>query len=56
MTIRVEVRSQIEFDACIKAGNVAIVIDCYVVACGNSSVVACGNSSVVACGNSSVVA
>mgnify|MGYP001617184426 CR=1 FL=1 len=56
MTKRIEVRSQAQFDACIKAGNIAVVIGCRVVAWGNSSVVARENSSVVAWGNSSVVA
>ena len=51
MKTRVEVRSQAEFDACIKASNIAVVIDCSVVARGNSSVVAWGNSSVEAWGN-----
>ncbi len=62
---RIEVRSQAEFDACVKAGNTAIVMpgtrveaweNSSVVARENSSVVARGNSSVVAWGNSSVVA
>ena len=56
MKTRVEVRSQAEFDACIKASNIAVVIGCSVVAWENSSVVARENSSVVAWGNSSVVA
>ena len=56
MKTRVEVRSQAEFDACIKASNIAVVIDCSVVARGNSSVVAWGNSSVEARENSSVEA
>jgi len=52
----IEVRSQAEFDACVKAGNIAVVIGCSVVAMDNSSVVARDNSSVEARGNSSVVA
>jgi hypothetical protein len=56
MKKRIEVRSQAEFDLCIKAGNIAIVIGCSVVAWGNSSVEARENSSVVAWGNSSVEA
>ena len=56
MTKRIEVHSQAEFDLCVKAGNIAIVIGCSVVAWGNSSVEARGNSSVVARENSSVVA
>ncbi len=56
MKKRIEVRSQHEFDVCIAAGNVAIVIGCIVVAWENSSVEAWENSSVVARGNSSVVA
>ena len=56
MKIRVEVRSQTEFNACIKAGNTAVVIGCSVEAWGDSSVVARENSSVEAWGNSSVVA
>jgi hypothetical protein len=56
MKKRVEVRSQAEFDACVKVGNIAIVIDCRVEARGNSSVEAWGNSSVVARENSSVEA
>ncbi len=47
MQKRVEVRSQVEFDACINAGNVAVVICCRVVARENYSVVAWGNHSVV---------
>ena len=53
---RIEVRSQVEFDAAIAAGNIAVVINCSVQARGNSSVVALENSSVVAWGNSSVEA
>jgi hypothetical protein len=53
---RIEVRSQAEFDICVKAGNIAIVIGCSVEAWENSSVVARGNSSVVARENSSVEA
>jgi hypothetical protein len=56
MSIRVEVRSQAEFDACVKIGNLAIVINCSVVARENSSVVAWDNSSVEAWDNSSVEA
>jgi hypothetical protein len=56
MTQRIEVRSQAEFDACVKAGNIAIVIGCFVEARGNSSVEARENSSVVARENSSVEA
>ena len=56
MKERVEVRSQVEFDACVKLGNVAIVINCRVEARGNSSVVAWENSSVEAWENSSVEA
>ncbi len=56
MVKRIEVRSQVEFDACVKDGNIAIVIGCSVVAWGNSSVVARENSSVVARENSSVEA
>ena len=56
MAIRIEVRNQAEFDACIKAGNIAVVINCSVVARENSSVEAWGNSSVVARENSSVEA
>jgi hypothetical protein len=53
---RIEVRSQAEFDVCVRAGNIAIVIGCRVVARENSSVVAWENSSVEAWGNSSVEA
>ena len=56
MKERIEVHSQAQFDACVKAGNIAIVIGCHVVAWGNSSVEARESSSVVAWGNSSVVA
>jgi len=56
MMKRIEVRSQVEFDECVNAGNIAIVIDCSVEAWGNSSVVARENSSVEAWGNSSVEA
>ncbi|NBV06628.1 MAG: hypothetical protein EBS06_05270 [Proteobacteria bacterium] len=56
MKERVEVRSQAEFDACVKLGNIAVVIGCHIVAWGNSSVEAWENSSVVARENSSVVA
>ena len=56
MKKRIEVRSQAEFDLCVSAGNIAIVIGCSVVARENSSVEAWGNSSVEARGNSSVVA
>jgi len=56
MKKRVEVRSQAEFDACIKLGNIAIVIGCHVVARENSSVEAWENSSVEAWENSSVEA
>ena len=56
MKQRIEVRSQAEFNACVEAGNIAIVIGCSVEARGNSSVEARGNSSVVARENSSVVA
>jgi hypothetical protein len=56
MRKRIEVRNQLEFDACVKNGNVAVVINCSVEARGNSSVEAWGNSSVVARDNSSVVA
>ncbi|MDB5608122.1 MAG: hypothetical protein JWP25_5022 [Bradyrhizobium sp.] len=56
MKQRIEVRSQAEFDACVKVGNIAIVIGCRVEARGNSSVVAWENSSVEARENSSVVA
>jgi hypothetical protein len=56
MKKRIEVRSQAEFDACVKLGNIAIVIGCRVEARGNSSVVARENSSVVAWENSSVEA
>jgi hypothetical protein len=56
MKSRIEVHSQAEFDACVKAGNIAVVIGCSVEARGNSSVVARGNSSVVAWENSSVEA
>ena len=48
---RIEVRSQTEFDACVKLGNIAIVIGCSVVARENSSVDARENSSVEARGN-----
>jgi hypothetical protein len=57
MAKRIEVRTQIEFDACVKDGNIAVCIGGgFFVAQGNSSVVAWGNSSVVARGNSSVEA
>ncbi len=56
MTERIKVRNQAEFDICVKAGNIAIVIGCRVVARENSSVLAWGNSSVVAWENSSVEA
>ena len=56
MKKRIEVRSQAEFDACVGAGNVAIVIGCRIVAWENSSVEARENSSVEAWENSSVVA
>jgi hypothetical protein len=52
----IEVRNQAEFDSCISDGNIAIVVNCSVVARENSSVEAWGNSSVVAWGNSSVEA
>lgn len=52
----IEVSNQEEFDACVRDGNIAIVINCSVEARGSSSVVAMGNSSVEARGNSSVVA
>jgi hypothetical protein len=45
-----------EFNACIEAGNIAVVFGLKVEAWGNSSVVARENSSVVARENSSVVA
>ena len=56
MTQHIEVRSQEEFEACVEAGNIAVVIGCSVVARENSHVVALGNSHVVARSNSSVVA
>ena len=56
MPEKIEVRSQAEFDACASDGNIAVVINCLVVARGNSSVEAQENSSVEAWGNSSVVA
>jgi len=56
MPKRTEVRSQAEFDACVKLGNIAIVIGCHVEARGNASVVARDNASVEAWGNASVVA
>ena len=56
MQKRIEVRSQAEFDACVKLGNIAVVINCRVEARENSSVVARENSSVEAWGNSSVEA
>lgn len=56
MKERVEVRSQAEFDFCVKAGNTAIVIGCSIVARENSRVVARENSSIEAWGNSSIVA
>jgi hypothetical protein len=56
MAKRIEVRSQIEFDACVAGGNIAIVIGCRVVARENSTVVAWGNSTVVAWENSTVEA
>ena len=43
MKQRIEVRSQAEFNACVEAGNIAIVIGCSVEARGNSSVEAWGN-------------
>ena len=54
--IKVEVRSQAELNACVQAGNIAVVVGCRVVALENSSVVALGNSRVVALENSSVEA
>ena len=56
MNEKIKVYSQSEFDACIQLGNVAIVINCSVVARDNSSVEAWGNSSVLARGDSSVLA
>ena len=56
MAEKIEVRNQKEFDDCIAEGNIAIIINCSVVAKGNSSVVALENSSVEAWGNSSVEA
>lgn len=41
--IRVEVHNQQEFEDCVKAGNIAVVIDCAVVAWDNSSVEANNN-------------
>jgi hypothetical protein len=46
MQKQIEVHSQAEFDVCVKAGNIAVVIGCYVEAWDNSSVEAWGNSSV----------
>jgi hypothetical protein len=54
--IRTEVRSQAEFDACIKLENIAVVINASVEARGNASVEARGNASVEAWGNASVEA
>lgn len=56
MAKRIQVTTQEEFDACVTAGNVAVVSTGHFVARGNSSVEAWGNSSVEAWDNSSVEA
>lgn len=57
MKQRIEVRTQAEFDACVKIGNIAICVGGgFFIARENSSVEAWENSSVVAWGNSSVEA
>ena len=48
---RVEVRTQVEFDAAVKAGNIAVCISGYFEARGSSHVVAWGSSHVEARGN-----
>ncbi len=57
MKQRIEVRTQAEFDACVKLGNIAVCVGGgFFIARENSSVEAWGNSSVEARENSSVVA
>jgi len=56
MNKKIKVKTQAEFDAVVKAGNVAVCICGHFKARGNSSVKACGNSSVEAWGDSSVKA
>lgn len=51
MQKRIKVCNQSEFDACVKDGNIAVVIEGSVEARGNSSVEAKDTSSVVAKGN-----
>ena len=51
MKQRIEVRSQDEFDACVSAGNIAIVIGCSVEARDSAHVVAWGSAHVVAWGS-----
>ncbi len=54
MQREVECTTQAELDACVKAGNIALVFSGHFEVSGNASVTAYGSSSVTACGSSSV--